>query len=116
VRSELTNEATRAPLTRALPAAGVKLTSLFPRYEIMDPVAREVLVTQLAGVFEGAPLVGHLSVGAAAGGGVLAVLADLAASIDPRLPQARAAGAAGRAPAHPVGAARRADRPGQPLR
>jgi hypothetical protein len=49
----------------------------------MDPLAREVLVARLAGVFEGVSLGVHLSLGTAVGGGVLAVLADLAASIGP---------------------------------
>jgi hypothetical protein len=84
----------RAPLTRILPAAGVRLTDLFPDYEIMDPLAREVMAARLAGVFEGASLGVHLSLGTAVGGGVLAVLADLRASIHAELPQGRAVGAA----------------------
>jgi hypothetical protein len=91
---EVRRHLARVPPTHAFPATGVKLTGLFPDYEVLDPLARDVLVARLAGVFEGAPLLVHLSVGTAVGGGALAVLADLAASIDSRLHKARAVDAA----------------------
>jgi hypothetical protein len=79
----------RAPRTRTRVMSGVELTHLFPDYRIMNELACDVRVIQLAGLFEGAPLLAHLSLGVPLGGGVLAVLKDLVRSNEPSSPVAR---------------------------